>query len=153
MIVTLGIFLVINALAPPSGAHRPHAARPGARRARRPVGAADGPPRLAIRYSTLAIWVTWPPVPVLLFFFQKTKLGLGYRAVAANRESSQLVGVPVGRMLMLGWASRRPGHHRRDHGVAVTNSLDFNLMLRAAVRLRAAALGASTASPARWWAA
>ena len=66
---------------------------------------ADGPPRLAIRYSTLAIWVTLAVVvAVLLFFFQKTKLGLGYRAVAANRESSQLVGVPVGRMLMLGWA-------------------------------------------------
>jgi len=35
--------------------------------------------------------------------FQKTKLGLAMRAVASNSESSALVGVPVQRLLMLGW--------------------------------------------------
>jgi branched-chain amino acid transport system permease protein len=39
----------------------------------------------------------------LVFLFQHTKVGLGLRAVATNVESSRLVGVPVGRMLMIGW--------------------------------------------------
>jgi branched-chain amino acid transport system permease protein len=40
---------------------------------------------------------------LLVLLFQRTKVGLGMRAVASNTESSQLVGVPVGRMLMIGW--------------------------------------------------
>ncbi len=36
--------------------------------------------------------------------FNRTRIGLAFRAVASNPESSRLVGVPVGRMLMLGWA-------------------------------------------------
>lgn len=41
----------------------------------------------------------------LVFFivFQKTKLGLAMRAVASNSESAGLVGIPVPRLLMLGW--------------------------------------------------
>ena len=35
--------------------------------------------------------------------FQKTKIGLAMRAVASNSESSALVGIPVPRLLMLGW--------------------------------------------------
>lgn len=35
--------------------------------------------------------------------FQRTKLGLAMRAVASNSESASLVGVPVPRLLMLGW--------------------------------------------------
>jgi branched-chain amino acid transport system permease protein len=41
----------------------------------------------------LAIWT----------FFRFTKLGLGMRAAAFNPTSSRLVGVPVARMLALGW--------------------------------------------------
>ena len=41
---------------------------------------------------------------VLISLLNRTKLGLAFRAVASNPESSRLVGVPVGRMLMLGWA-------------------------------------------------
>jgi branched-chain amino acid transport system permease protein len=40
---------------------------------------------------------------VLWFLLQRTKVGLALRAVASNPESSQLVGVSVGTMLMLGW--------------------------------------------------
>lgn len=43
--------------------------------------------------EVLALWV----------LFQRTKLGLGMRAVASNPESAELVGVPVGTMLMVGW--------------------------------------------------
>lgn len=35
--------------------------------------------------------------------FQRTRLGLAMRAVASNAESASLVGVPVPRLLMLGW--------------------------------------------------
>ncbi len=39
----------------------------------------------------------------LWLLFQRTKLGLGMRSVASNPESAELVGVPVGTMLMIGW--------------------------------------------------
>jgi branched-chain amino acid transport system permease protein len=42
-------------------------------------------------------------VALLWVFFQKTRVGLGARAAALNPESSRLHGVPVSRMLALGW--------------------------------------------------
>ncbi|MFN8019645.1 MAG: branched-chain amino acid ABC transporter permease [Acidimicrobiales bacterium] len=39
----------------------------------------------------------------LWVLLQKTKVGLSLRAVASNPESSRLVGISPGRMLMLGW--------------------------------------------------
>jgi branched-chain amino acid transport system permease protein len=44
-------------------------------------------------------------VAVLLLYllFQKTKFGLGMRAVASNMESASLVGIRPGLMLMTGW--------------------------------------------------
>jgi branched-chain amino acid transport system permease protein len=40
---------------------------------------------------------------LLALFFRFTKLGLGMRAAAVNRDSSRLVGVRVSWMLALGW--------------------------------------------------
>ena len=40
---------------------------------------------------------------ILYLIFNRTRIGLAFRAVASNPESSRLIGVPVGRMLMLGW--------------------------------------------------
>jgi branched-chain amino acid transport system permease protein len=42
-------------------------------------------------------------VGLLFLLFQRTKIGLAMRAAALNPESSELVGVRVGTMLMLGW--------------------------------------------------
>ena len=42
-------------------------------------------------------------VGLLYLLFQHTKIGLAMRAVSSNPESSRLVGIPVGRILMLGW--------------------------------------------------
>jgi branched-chain amino acid transport system permease protein len=42
-------------------------------------------------------------VGALWLVFQRTKLGLALRAVAHNPASSRLVGIRVGRMLMVGW--------------------------------------------------
>lgn len=41
---------------------------------------------------------------VLYWLFRRTRLGLSMRAAASNPESARLSGIPVGRMLMLGWA-------------------------------------------------
>lgn len=40
---------------------------------------------------------------LLYWLFQRTRLGLEMRAAASNPESARLAGIPVGRMLMLGW--------------------------------------------------
>ncbi len=42
-------------------------------------------------------------VGLLFLLFQKTKLGLAIRSVSSNVESSRLVGVPVGVVLMVSW--------------------------------------------------
>ena len=47
--------------------------------------------------------VSFVLVALLAVFFRFTKLGLGLRAAALNRDSSELVGVRVGWMLAFGW--------------------------------------------------
>jgi branched-chain amino acid transport system permease protein len=47
--------------------------------------------------------VSFGLVLLLALFFRFTKLGLGLRAAALNRSSSELVGVRVGWMLAFGW--------------------------------------------------
>jgi len=51
----------------------------------------------------LILAILFAVVGLLFVLFQYTKVGLAMRAVASNRESSQLCGVQVGRVLMLGW--------------------------------------------------
>ena len=98
VIVTLGLFIVVNAAAGwiwgftnrgfprifPSGA-----ARLG--------GVALSIESLGIIAVLLAV------VGLLWLLFQHTALGLAIRAAAQNPESSRLVGINVGRVLMLGW--------------------------------------------------
>jgi branched-chain amino acid transport system permease protein len=50
-----------------------------------------------------AIMVALLMVALLFTFFRFTPLGLAMRAAAQNPASSRLVGIRVGRMLMLGW--------------------------------------------------
>ena len=50
-----------------------------------------------------AIGVTLVVLALLFAFFRFTPLGLAMRAAAQNAASSRLVGINVGRMLMLGW--------------------------------------------------
>lgn len=49
------------------------------------------------------IFVALVMVALLFTFFKLTPLGLAMRAAAQNPASSRLVGISVGRMLMLGW--------------------------------------------------
>ena len=151
VIVTLGIFLVINALnAAIWGTQELSPLTPFPNLPTDQWVIAEGPPRFAIRYGALGTWITLAlVVAILWFFFQKTKLGLGYRAVASNRESSQLIGVPLGRMLMLGWAiSAVLGTIAAIMVSQSASSLDFNLMATVLLYgFAAAALGGFDSIP------
>jgi branched-chain amino acid transport system permease protein len=98
LIVTLGLFILVN-----SGAgwiwgfnNRgfPRALPGGSTK----IGG------VTLSYESLGIVaVLLVVVGLLWLLFEKTKLGLAMRAAAANPASSRLVGINVGRTLMIGW--------------------------------------------------
>jgi branched-chain amino acid transport system permease protein len=151
VIVTLGIFLIINALnAAIWGTQQLSPLTPFPNLPDDQFVIAEGPPRFAVRYGAIGTWIALAlVVAILWFFFQKTKLGLGYRAVASNRESSQLIGVPLGRMLMLGWAiSAVLGTIAAIMVSQSASTLDFNLMATVLLYgFAAAALGGFDSIP------
>lgn len=64
------------------------------------IDAGDG----TVTFGTLGTIATLMVLVLGLYvLFQHTRLGLAFRAVAANPDSSALLGLPVGRLLMLGW--------------------------------------------------
>jgi branched-chain amino acid transport system permease protein len=98
VIVTIGMFLAINSLAQlqfgsgqkalPS-AYPQHTWRPGG---------------VLVSSDTLVLVAVLGIECLLLYLLlQRTKLGLAFRGVASNPEASRLLGVPVGRILMVGW--------------------------------------------------
>lgn len=101
VIVTLGLFLGINALAGYIWEFDPRtfpSPFPSAREDFLEIGGAR------LRYATLGTLLTIMVVSLLLYLLlRRTKVGLAIRAVASNTESSQLVGINVGRTLMFGW--------------------------------------------------
>jgi branched-chain amino acid transport system permease protein len=151
VIVTLGLFLIVNALnAAIWGTQQLTPLTPFPNLPTDQFVLAEGPPRFAIRYGAIGTWIALAlVVAILWYFFQKTKLGLGYRAVASNRESSQLIGVPLGRMLMLGWAiSAVLGTIAAIMVSQSASSLDFNLMATVLLYgFAAAALGGFDSIP------
>jgi branched-chain amino acid transport system permease protein len=55
-------------------------------------------------WANIGVWLLVAAVVVGMFgLFNGTRLGLQMRATANNRESAALAGIPVGRILMLGW--------------------------------------------------
>jgi branched-chain amino acid transport system permease protein len=98
VIVTIGMFLALNALAQWLwGTEARTFANPFPNEAYDVLGVSIDADLLG-RLAALVVVAF-----VLYLLFQKTKLGLGMRAVASNTESSGLVGIRVGRMLMIGW--------------------------------------------------
>jgi branched-chain amino acid transport system permease protein len=64
---------------------------------------AAGPARL--RYTTIGTWLTLVVLLVVLaVVLKRTKVGLAFRAVSADREVSELMGIRSGRITTLGWA-------------------------------------------------
>ena len=98
VIVTLGLFIVVNSAAGWIWGFNNR----GFPRAL-PDGSADVA-GVNLSYESLGIVaVLLVVVGLLWLLFQKTKLGLAMRAAAANPESAPLVGISVGRTLMIGW--------------------------------------------------
>ena len=64
----------------------------------------------------------------LYLLFQKTRLGLALRAAASNAQSSQLVGIPYTRMMILGWGMAASLGAVSGVLVASRLSLDPNMM-------------------------
>jgi branched-chain amino acid transport system permease protein len=55
------------------------------------------------RHSVYLFGVAMLLSGLLYVLFQYTRLGLSLRATAADRNGAELMGIPTGRMLMLGW--------------------------------------------------
>ncbi|WP_028659353.1 branched-chain amino acid ABC transporter permease [Nocardioides insulae] len=98
IIVTLGLMLVLNSAAGWIWGYLTKEVPPMYGEGSVTLGSA------AVAKQSVGIIITVAVVAALLFLlFQKTRLGLDMRAAASNPESARLSGVPVGRMLMLGW--------------------------------------------------
>ena len=98
VIVTLGLFIVVNAAA---GWIWGYTLRDFPRIF--PAGSVSlGGVSLSIE-SLGIIGVLLGVVLLLWLLFSRTSVGLTMRAAAQNPASARLVGIPVGRMLMLGW--------------------------------------------------
>lgn len=83
----------------------------------------------SVEYQTLgSLGVLAVEVALLFLLLQRTKVGLAMRGVASNAESSALVGVPVGRMLMIGWGLAA-ALGAVAGTLAVDTALDASLML------------------------
>jgi branched-chain amino acid transport system permease protein len=101
LIVTLGLFTIFNGLAlyvwgPSPKGYGPFSVFKGT-----PFCAGD----VCIgRLNVGVLVLTFVIMTGLYLLFQRTRIGLAMRATAQNRLASQLVGIPVGRMLTIGWA-------------------------------------------------
>ncbi len=101
VIVTLGLFTIFNGLALWIWGAQPKGFGPFSIFKGAPIcasGVCIG--RLNVGVLAVSLLV----MALLYVLFQRTRLGLAMRATAQNRLASQLVGIPVGNMLTLGWA-------------------------------------------------
>ena len=101
VIVTLGLFTLFNGLALWIWGPLPKGFGPFSIFDGSALCAGDiciGRPNVGILAGAAIVMV------FLYLLFQRTRLGLAMRATAQNRVASQLVGIPVGRMLTMGWA-------------------------------------------------
>ncbi len=93
------------------------------------------------------IVITAAVMGALYLLFNHTKLGLAMRATAQNPLASRLMGINVGRMLMLGWALATMVGAVGGILVAPILSLDLVMMLRVILFAFAAAVLGGLDSP------
>lgn len=124
VVVTIGLFLGINALAQVIW---------GTETRDMPALFGNGQLSLAgvaVGWQKLgALAVLGVEVALFAFAFKRTRVGLAMRAVASNAESAALVGVPVGRILMLGWGLAAALGAVAGTFTAPDRGMDSNLML------------------------
>lgn len=96
-----------------------------------------------LRYETIGTILTmFVMLGVLFLILNKTKVGLAFRAVSSNTESSRLVGVRVGPTLMFGWALAAAFGTLGSTLVARQTNLEPAFMLKLVIfSFAAAALG------------
>ena len=137
VIITLGLFLVINAIAAIVWRFDPRSF---------PNLFGDGTAvsigGANLGWYTVGTIVTVVVVLTLLqLLLTRTKIGLAFRAVSSNLESSELVGIRVGPTLQFGWALAA-GVGTLDAAVFVANpirQLEPSIMLRVLIFAAAAA--------------
>lgn len=101
-----------------------------------------------LRYSAIGAWLLLGVLLALLaLLLTKTKAGLAFRAVASDRASAALMGVPVNRMLNYGWALAAAFGALAACLSANTVLLEPNMMLRILVYAFAAATLGGLDSP------
>lgn len=124
VVVTIGLFLGINALAQVIWGTET-----------RDMPALFGNGQLSIAGVAVgwqklgAILVLALEAALFAFAFKRTRIGLAMRAVASNSESAALVGIPVGRILMLGWGLAAALGAVAGTFTAPDRGMDSNLML------------------------
>ena len=127
VIVTLGLFLVVGGAAQRIWLGTPKEFDSPFPDSAKAIRISDA----ALRQRTIWFWVVLLTLVALLFLMLKhTKIGLAFRAVASNRESAQLVGIGVGRTLMIGWGlAASLGAFAGSLRAASEPTFDTNLML------------------------
>ena len=102
VLITLGVFLIVSAVAGEVWNYQPRAFP-----SLFPNGADDYLSVAGARlyYDAIGTWAMLGAMMFVLYLIlNRTKVGLAFRAVSSNSDSSQLVGIRTGRTLMFGWA-------------------------------------------------
>lgn len=136
VIVTLSLFLILNALAGVIWAFDPRAFPslfPGRNESFSLFGA-------DVEWADLGTWITvLAAVLLVTLLLVKTKIGLAFRAVSSSLESSQLLGIHIGRTMQFGWALAAAIGTLAGSLVARTTLLEPNFMGRVLIYSFAAA--------------
>jgi branched-chain amino acid transport system permease protein len=136
VIVTLSLFLILNAIAGVIWAFDGRA-MPSLFPLRNKTFSVLG---AEIEYADLFTWITvLVAVFLVTLLLNKTKIGLAFRAVSSNLESSRLLGIRIGRTLQFGWALAAAMGTLAGSLVARTTLLEPNFMGRVLIYSFAAA--------------
>jgi branched-chain amino acid transport system permease protein len=135
-IVTLGLFLMLNALAGVIWAYDPRAFPTPFPLRNESFGLFGA----RVLWSNLFTWITVLVAVVLVsLLLTRTKMGLAFRSVSSNLESSRLLGIHIGRTLQFGWALAAAVGTLAGTLIANTTLLEPNFMGRVLIYSFAAA--------------
>lgn len=136
VIVTLSLFLILNAIAGVIWAFDGRAFPqlfPGRNKSFTLLGA-------QVEWADLGTWLTvLAAVFLVTLLLRATKIGLAFRAVSSSLESSELLGIHIGRTLQFGWALAAAVGTLAGSLVARTTLLEPNFMGRVLIYSFAAA--------------